>query len=40
MIDSAMLGFSALYFQQGIVMWGMCLSCDVLADIVWHQDAY
>jgi hypothetical protein len=39
-IDSAVPGFSALYFQQGIVMWGMCLSCDVLADIVWQHDAY
>ncbi|MGK0475004.1 MAG: hypothetical protein ACJAYV_000655 [Oleispira sp.] len=39
-IDSVMPGFSALYFQQGIVMWGMCLSCDVLADIVWQQDTY
>jgi hypothetical protein len=39
-IDSATPGFSALYFQQGIVMWGMCLSCDVLADIVWQHDTY
>lgn len=33
-------GFSALYLQQGQVMWGMCLSCDVLADIVWQQGQY
>jgi hypothetical protein len=39
-IDSATPGFSALYFQQGIVMWGLCLSCDVLADIVWQHDTY
>jgi hypothetical protein len=40
LVDSATPGFSALYFQQGIVMWGMCLSCDVLADIVWQQNTY
>lgn len=40
LVDSETPGFSALYFQQGIVMWGMCLSCDVLADIVWQQNTY
>ena len=40
LVDSEAPGFSALYFQQGIVMWGMCLSCDVLADIVWQHDQY
>jgi hypothetical protein len=40
LVESESPGFSALYFQQGIIMWGMCLSCDVLADIVWQQDAY
>ena len=40
LIDSATPGFSALYFQQGVIMWGMCLSCDVLADIVWQEDSY
>jgi hypothetical protein len=39
-INSATPSFSALYFKQGIIMWGMCLSCDVLADIVWQQDTY
>ena len=40
LIDSATPGFSALYFRQGVIMWGMCLSCDVLADIVWQEDSY
>ena len=40
LVDSATPGFSALYFQQGVIMWGMCLSCDVLADIVWQEDRY
>jgi hypothetical protein len=40
LIESPMAGFSALYFQQGKVLWGMCLSCDVLADIVWGQEGY
>jgi hypothetical protein len=40
LVESATPGFSALYFQQGVIMWGMCLSCDVVADIVWQQDAY
>jgi len=40
LIDSATPGFSALFFQQGFIMWGLCLSCDVLADIVWQQDGY
>lgn len=35
LVDSDIPGFSALYFHQGRIMWGMCLSCDVLADIVW-----
>lgn len=39
-VDSVTPGFSALFFQQGVVMWGMCLSCDVVADIVWQQEAY
>jgi hypothetical protein len=39
-IDSATPGFFALYFQPGIVMWGMYLSCEVLADIAWQQDVY
>jgi hypothetical protein len=40
LVESESPGFSALYFQQGVIMGGMCLSCDVLADIVWQQDAY
>lgn len=40
LVESETPGFSALYFQQGVIMWGMCLSCDVLADIVWQQDVY
>lgn len=40
MVESEIPGFSALYFDQGIVMWGMCLSCDVLADIVWRKGNY
>lgn len=40
LVESVNPGFSALYFQQGIIMWGMCLNCDVVADIVWQQDAY
>lgn len=40
LVESVSPGFSALYFQQGVIMWGMCLSCDVVADIVWLQDAY
>ncbi len=40
LVESHTPGFSALYFQQGKVLWGMCLSCDVLADIVWDQDKY
>ena len=40
LVDSVTPGFSALYFQQGVIMWGMCLSCDVLADIVWQEDSY
>jgi hypothetical protein len=40
LVDSVNPGFSALYFQQGVIMWGMCLSCDVVADIEWQQDAY
>ncbi|MEH6449147.1 MAG: hypothetical protein V7765_10790 [Oleispira sp.] len=39
-IESETPGFSALYVQQGTVMWGMCLSCDVLADIVWGDGGY
>lgn len=39
-IESETPGFSALYVQQGAVMWGMCLSCDVLANIVWGDGAY
>lgn len=39
-IESEIPGFSALYFDHGVVMWGMCLSCDVLADIVWKNGAY
>ena len=39
-VESENPGFSALYFQQGVIMWGMCLSCDVVADIIWQQNAY
>jgi hypothetical protein len=39
-VESEIPGFSALYFQEGQVMWGMCLSCDVLADIEWSQGEY
>lgn len=40
LVESMTPGFSALYFQQGVIMWGMCLSCDVVADIVWQKNAY
>ncbi len=40
LVDSINPGFSALYFHQGQIMWGMCLSCDVLADVVWEAGAY
>lgn len=40
LVDSTNPGFSALYFHQGQIMWGMCLSCDVLADVVWEAGAY
>jgi hypothetical protein len=40
LVESAIAGFSALYFHQGEIMWGMCLSCDVLADVVWEQGKY
>lgn len=40
LVESVIPGFSALYFQQGVIMWGMCLSCDVVADIIWHQGTY
>lgn len=40
LVESPNAGFSALYFQQGKILWGMCLSCDVLADIVWDEGAY
>ncbi len=39
-IESDVPGFSALYFHQGEVLWGMCLNCDVLADVVWDQNKY
>lgn len=39
-VESEIPGFSALYFDRGVVMWGMCLSCDVLADIVWRKGIY
>lgn len=32
--------FSALYFQQGQLYWGMCISCDVLADVNWQGGAF
>lgn len=40
LVESETPGFSALYFQEGQVMWGMCLSCDVLADVKWHKGKY
>jgi hypothetical protein len=39
-VESELPGFSALYFQEGQLMWGMCLSCDVLADIEWNNEEY
>lgn len=39
-VESYEPGFSALYFHRGKVMWGMCLSCDVLADIEWKDGSY
>lgn len=32
--------FSALYFYQGRVLWGMCLHCDVLADVSWQEERF
>lgn len=33
-------GFSALYQQGDYFMWAMCISCDVFADIEWHNNDY
>lgn len=32
--------FSALNFQQGRIIWAMCLSCDVFADIAWQPGGF
>jgi hypothetical protein len=32
--------FSALYFYQGRILWGMCLHCDVMADVSWQTDMF